>query len=247
MVHELDVEVVGTRARRRAETTARVLDAAMALLARDGYDGLTMHALARALGYTVGALYRYFPSREALFVAAQVRVLDALRAVLAAEDARLSAASSRWGAEVRALASLLLLARVYGDFAVARPASWHLLAVSVGDPRELVAAGEGAEMVSAVGALLSWCAARFDAGLGAGALEGAPGIPSARRAVLYWSAVHGTLQLRKLGRFGLPGADAGALVDEAAQTMLRGWGADPSRVREAARRVERMRGTGPCA
>jgi AcrR family transcriptional regulator len=245
MVHDLEPEASGAWARRRVETTARVLDAALELLARDGYDGLTMHALARALGYTVGALYRYFPSREALFVAAQARVLGELRAALAADEARLVAVSSRWGAEVRALASLLVLARAYADFAAARPAAWHLLAVSVGDPRELVSAGEGAEMVAAVGELMAWCAARFDAARAAEALDAAGEGASVRQAVMYWSAVHGALQLRKLARFGLPGVEAGALVDDAAQTLLRGCGADPARVREAARRVDRLRGAEP--
>lgn len=255
MVHEIAAEDgSGAWARRRAETTARVLETALLVLARDGYEGLTMHALARELGYTVGALYRYFPSREALFVAAQGQVLGALRAALESGEARLAAASLRWGAEVRSLASLLGLARGYAAFAAARPAAWHLLAVSVGDPRELVAAEAGGPMVEAVSGLLGWCSGRVEAATEAGALG--PGVPGAYagsslgRAVLLWSTVHGALQLRKLARFGLPGPGssddprglAGPLVDEAAQTLLRGFGADPARVREAARRVDRVLG-----
>jgi len=248
MVHEVVVEEGGAWARRRTEVTARVLETALLLLARDGYEGLTMHALARELGYTVGALYRYFPSREALFVAAQTQVLGALRASLEADETRLAAAAGRWGPEVRALASLLTLARGYADFAAARPAAWHLLAVSVGDPRELIAPEAGGPMVEAVSGLLGWCAARVEAATEAGALTAGagPAGTSLARAVLLWSTVHGALQLRKLGRFGMPGVSPlalpGALVDEAAQTLLRGFGAEPGRVREAARRVDRVMG-----
>ena len=54
------------RARRRDANLARILDAAMELVAGGGLEALSMGRLAAAVDYTPGALYRYFPSKDAL-------------------------------------------------------------------------------------------------------------------------------------------------------------------------------------
>lgn len=45
---------------------AAILDAAREVLRRDGLAGATIRAIATAAGYTPGALYAYFPSKEAI-------------------------------------------------------------------------------------------------------------------------------------------------------------------------------------
>jgi AcrR family transcriptional regulator len=57
--------IVDTAARRDA-----LLDRAFELFATRGYAALSMRDLAKALGVTTGALYHYFPSKEAMFEAA---------------------------------------------------------------------------------------------------------------------------------------------------------------------------------
>ncbi len=59
-------EGVRPRDRRRAETVAEIKQAALEELATSGTGGLSLRAVARAIGTTVQALYHYFPSREAL-------------------------------------------------------------------------------------------------------------------------------------------------------------------------------------
>lgn len=51
------------------ERAREVLAAAAACFARAGYRGASMGDIAREAGLSVGALYRYFPDKEALFVA----------------------------------------------------------------------------------------------------------------------------------------------------------------------------------
>lgn len=63
-----------TRAEARDEFRRRLLAAAYRTLARDGAAGLRMRALARDLGVTPGALYRYVRSRDELLT---ILVLDA--------------------------------------------------------------------------------------------------------------------------------------------------------------------------
>lgn len=52
---------------RREGRRRAVLDAALDLFDREGYPGVSMRAIAERVGLTVGALYRYFPSKESVF------------------------------------------------------------------------------------------------------------------------------------------------------------------------------------
>lgn len=67
----------GTRAvTRRATRTASIsteeliLQTAERLFARDGYDSVSTKQLAAEAGLTIGALYHYFPSKDAVYAAA---------------------------------------------------------------------------------------------------------------------------------------------------------------------------------
>jgi AcrR family transcriptional regulator len=53
-----------------------MLQQAFALLARQGYGQVTMRQIAGDLGVSTGTLYHYFPSKEALFEQAVIRVVD---------------------------------------------------------------------------------------------------------------------------------------------------------------------------
>lgn len=52
--------------KQQAERRARILDAAERCVARDGFQGATMQAIAREAGIALGATYLYFPSKAAL-------------------------------------------------------------------------------------------------------------------------------------------------------------------------------------
>jgi len=62
------------RSERGAERNARIWQAAAAAFAHDGYERTTLQAIAHRAGVSVGLLYRYAPSKEALFAAAFERV-----------------------------------------------------------------------------------------------------------------------------------------------------------------------------
>ena len=55
-----------------------VVDGALALLDEEGLDGLTMRKLGAALGVRASALYRHFPSKEALLDAMAERLVEGL-------------------------------------------------------------------------------------------------------------------------------------------------------------------------
>jgi AcrR family transcriptional regulator len=111
------------RARRRAETRAEILDLALGVMAEDGVAGLSMATVARRLGVKPPSLYKYFPSRravyDALFRIGQEGYLTAVRqastgqAGLAALGAALEA-GARWIMANQTLAQLLFWRPVPG-------------------------------------------------------------------------------------------------------------------------------------
>ena len=75
------------RATARAELTRAILDNASAQLAEIGPAALSVRAIARDLGMASSAVYRYFPSRDALLTALLVEAYDALGAAVEEADA----------------------------------------------------------------------------------------------------------------------------------------------------------------
>src|SRR5438046_4116689 len=57
-----------TRAEKQAITRARVLDAAAKLFARRGFDGVSLDEVAAAAGFSKGAVYSNFESKEELLL-----------------------------------------------------------------------------------------------------------------------------------------------------------------------------------
>src|ERR1700753_1263227 len=54
------------RQQRSTETVNVILEAAARILERRGLDGFTTNAVAERAGVSIGSLYQYFPSKEAL-------------------------------------------------------------------------------------------------------------------------------------------------------------------------------------
>lgn len=72
------------RDRVRAATVTEIKDTARSILVSEGPDGLSLRAIAREMGMTAPALYRYFPSREDLIVSLIADLYDELIETIAA-------------------------------------------------------------------------------------------------------------------------------------------------------------------
>ena len=57
-------------------TAEAVVEAAARVLARDGYDGLTMRAIADEIGVQAPALYWYFADKRALELALYAHLME---------------------------------------------------------------------------------------------------------------------------------------------------------------------------
>jgi AcrR family transcriptional regulator len=64
----------------REAKVGEIVELAEGRLREDGYDGLSVAALARELGLAQNAIYWYFPSKDHLFVAVLRRMLEQLAA-----------------------------------------------------------------------------------------------------------------------------------------------------------------------
>lgn len=112
------------RGLRRAETKDQILAIAVELMAAEGVGGLSLSAIARRIGIQPPSLYKYFPSRhavfDALFARGQRAFLAALRSGAAGAGRGLPALNAaltsgvRWAVEHPALAQLLFWRPVPG-------------------------------------------------------------------------------------------------------------------------------------
>jgi AcrR family transcriptional regulator len=107
------------RDRVRAATVVEIKDTARRILVADGPDGLSLRAIAREMGMTAPALYRYFPSREDLVVALIAELYDELTGALVA---------ARDGTDPPAApAQLAAASREFRRWALAHPREFALL------------------------------------------------------------------------------------------------------------------------
>lgn len=95
------------RARVRAELTAEIVAIGRRQLAEVGAAALSLRAVARELGMVSSAVYRYFPSRDALLTRLIIDAYDAVGEVAEAADAgrRRGDLEGRWLAVTRAIRS----------------------------------------------------------------------------------------------------------------------------------------------
>lgn len=117
------------RDRVRAATVTEIKDTARRILVAEGPDGLSLRAIAREMGMTAPALYRYFPSRERLVEALIADLYDELTATLAAAGDITDDVASVAGVAVPAdpRAQITAASRAFRSWALAHPREFGLL------------------------------------------------------------------------------------------------------------------------
>lgn len=225
-------EVRSGRAIRREALVTAMIDGAMDLVREGGIEGLTLQKLAKSLGYVATAVYRYFPSKDALVAALQRTAVGQIQQQFAAE---LGARAERFQGTPasRDLASLLAAAEIYLDLPVTQPKSFYLVAVLLGDPQIHLSDEESLRTAPMLRALLESIAAIFVSATTTGALEAGS---AEERTLAFWATLHGATCLEKARRVvpTLPASKDVGMV--AVKALLRGWGAPPAVLAAAARK-----------
>lgn len=80
----------GVRAQAREQMRAAILGTARSHLAEHGATGLSLRAVARDVGMVSSAVYRYFPSRDALLTALIIDAYDSLGTAAERAEARVA-------------------------------------------------------------------------------------------------------------------------------------------------------------
>lgn len=188
-------ELTGASARRergRQEMRTAILAAAGQIVEADGIDGLTIRAVAQAVGYSAGAMYEYFDSKEAILTALYFGGADGL-------GAHCERAVTSLPPESTAIDAIVALGHAYRAYALKNPDLYRLVFGGFKIPpqapppecaEEEGAGGFGtlAEVASrgiADGLLIDW--------------------PPAVIACTTWAAVHGFVSLELTGH--LTGGD----------------------------------------
>src|SRR3954466_7624446 len=141
---ELPVELVSRRDRARVDTVREIKETARRVLVEQGVDGLALRAVAREMGMTAPALYRYFDSREDLVENVVADLYDELTDVL--EAVRDAAEPATPGVQ------LLEVARAFRTWAVTHRPEFGLLFGSAGQdvlPEDAHASGERPSQLAA--------------------------------------------------------------------------------------------------
>ena len=189
------------------------LEVAFELLADQGLPGLTVHELARRLGQSVGALYRYFPSKEALLAEMQRQVISRLRAVIREQLVDLEDG----GDPAQGIRNA---ATAFVAFVQEQPAHFHLLSGVLADPRHLLQETPAQQVGEALGELLTDIDRALDSAVRVGHLAAGS---SRERTLVLWAGLQGLVQLQKLARLEPGLADLNGLAHGLVDTLLRGW------------------------
>ena len=197
------------------------MDAALGIVLEVGYDALAIKDVADAADYTPGALYRYFPSKDALLAGTVAHLVEKLGGALAELDgAEMHAVDS----ESAPLAAITRLCAAYREFSHREPNAYGLLATMLADQRILLPDADDAQtLFGAVERALTPLARRIAEAQVAGAIDEGD---LRRRAALLFSSLHGTLQLWKGARVDADTLHPRALADELIASLLIGFGAD---------------------
>lgn len=182
-----------------------LLDAAARLLRDGGTDGLTLRALAEAVGVSRTAPYRHFKDKADLLVAVAAEGFDRLRATLHTASAD---TDDRDPFEALGVA--------YIRFAVDNPAHYRLMY-----GREALSRGETPALQEAADAIYDEVVALLAARQASGGLR--PDPPESL-AYVAWATVHGLASLLVDGQMEQPD-DVEALARLTARALLEGLAA----------------------
>lgn len=223
------------RARFRAQVRDDVKQAALSQLATGGAQAISLNAIAKELGVSGPALYRYFAGRDELLTALVIDAYQDLRDALAHALDTVPPSTPPSPATAGPVARL---ARAYRHWALAQPHRYELLFKPPIPGYDAHADELATAARSLMGILLAALASSTPAleGASGGDIDSAGGPPVyshdavlAERgagsalfglAVSVWSCLHGVVSLECGGSFAAMQLDADALFDREVEALV---------------------------
>ena len=194
-----------------------MLDAVLGLLKEQGFEGITMALIAKHMGASVGGLYRYYPSKEAVYAALQLRALERFDAHVLSRMAACGEPKTRRDA----LERVIRYAESWSTFRIDHPHLFAVLDQSLSSPHNALDAEGRALVDERLAPILDRLSTLLDTAVQHAALK--PGSP-VERTQLLWAAMHGIEHFRK--RIADPQSnEIQRLRSAMLSTLLHGWGA----------------------
>ncbi len=167
------------RARERAETRQKILDAAREMFVQDGYEATTMRRIAEKIRYTPTAIYHHFENKEALLT--ELANLD-FRS-LARTFQRISRIENP-------LERLMRTGQAYVEFALEHPMQYQLMFMTRRPQEVRVTKGKGDPSEDAYAFLRETCRAAIETGRLRSEFDDPDEL-----AQIAWSSLHGLMAL----------------------------------------------------
>ena len=180
----------------------RLCEAAMEMFAEEGYEAVTLRALAEKLGCSHALPYRYFRDKQEIFAAVCALGFERFA------DALERAAEGVFDPEER----LRVLAQAYFRFALREPHAYRIM-FELREPERPASAQYKVKEIRSWQALLQ----AVELAVQAGVLAGDPNVVAHQ----FWAALHGLVSLHLAGKLGL-GATARELLEPLMDTLLAG-------------------------
>jgi len=232
----VSARLTGRRGEERDARIDWILDAALEIVVHEGLAAMTTPRLAKVIGYTPAALYRYFDSKEALLLALETRTAERFYAdfFAAFAKAREGSTNSRTP-KVQALAEIVRLARTYATVAAAEPKRFQLVSTLVTGDRSWIQGSSADRLREQFRPRVVEVIGYFFEAEQVGAL--APG-DAVRRAMTLWVALHAILAATPMAAAHRDLLDIEGMRQELVRALLVGWGAAPSDVAAATTDLE---------
>ena len=225
-----EVQPVSRRERLRAQTLQEIEEASFAIIDADGVQALSVAALARSMAMSAPAVYRYFPSRDALVAHLVTLSYEQLAAAMGQ-----AVAGGRKAPRTR----VRLVVGAYRDWALSHRRRYGMLFGERADlPGEVTSRTPLDRAMALLIDLLVAVqdTARADGTSGDRTLDGqlrrwarvqerpdvAPDV--ARAAILIWTRVHGIVSLELTGVFEDRTVEAQRLIDLEIDNAIRSIG-----------------------
>lgn len=229
-------------AAKRARKMQEILGIALDLACENGLGNMTLHTLARRMDRSVAAVYRYFPSKEA--VVRELQRLVGTHITLLTQEAtqafEQSAAQQNIPESISLLAQILLSAKVYETYARTKPDEFDLITHHLSTAFYKLPEKDAGLVFDVTRINLEALASRFDAAAEKGLLHAGD---AKGRSMMFWGALQGVLQVQKMERSAPDFFTSKELPNTTLDALLIGWGAKPSSVEATRTLLEKQPST----
>ena len=206
-------KVQANRQRKMADIRATALQIILEL----GLEGLSMHELARRRKVTVGALYRYYDSKQFLVVSLEYECLESVRDALSCVQFQ---DLDRAQPQSYAFESLRRIVHTYLHTLADNPAYERLISGILATPSPVVLDDDRAGAVQKMFEALASPTQQIQQLMALGIFESGE---ASERALILWVTVHGILQLKKMEDVSSGLICVDTLLEASLHTLVTGW------------------------